>query len=125
MLSLFYVNDLPKAVTASKVACFADDTKVLRQVNSLQDTISLQNDIENISNWGTKNSLIFNKTKRKCQLITRKKTPIEYSYTMNGSVLSTGNQEKKRSWSLDIKRPNVEKAGYRAMLWSKQAFGIC
>ena len=50
MLFLLYINDLTRTAAASKVACCADDTKVLRQVNSLQDTISLQNDIENISN---------------------------------------------------------------------------
>lgn len=47
MLFLLCVNDLPKTVAAFK------DTKVLRQVNSMQDTIS-KGDIENINKWGTK-----------------------------------------------------------------------
>ncbi|CAB4019872.1 Hypothetical predicted protein, partial [Paramuricea clavata] len=39
MLFLLYVNDLPKTVN------FADDTKILKQVDNLQDTAGLQNDI--------------------------------------------------------------------------------
>ena len=76
MLFLLYVNDLPTAVEASKVACFADDTKVLKQIDNLQGTVGLQNDINNLNSWAIDNCLTFNETKCKCQRITRKKTPV-------------------------------------------------
>jgi hypothetical protein len=71
-----HVNDLPKTVTASKLACFADDTKILKEVDSLPDTVDLQNDIDNINSWVVFNSLTFNQLKYNCQRITRKKTPV-------------------------------------------------
>ena len=78
MLFLLYVNDLPTAVKASKVACFADDTKVLKQIDNLQETVGLQNDInKRLKSWAIDNGLTFNETKCKCQRITRTKTPVE------------------------------------------------
>ena len=42
VLFLLYVNDLPDAVTNSSVACFADDTKIFRRVDSITDAMLLQ-----------------------------------------------------------------------------------
>jgi hypothetical protein len=50
VLFLLYVNDLPKAVLSSKVDCFADDTKVLKGIES-QKTVDLQSDIDNLNTW--------------------------------------------------------------------------
>ena len=72
MLFLLYVNDLPKTMNTSKIACFAD-TKILKQVDNLQDTAGLQNDIISLNGWATDNGLTFNQMKCKCQRITRKK----------------------------------------------------
>ena len=59
MLFLLYVNELPKAVETSKVACFADDTKVLKQIDNLQDSVGLQKDINNLNSWATDKGLTF------------------------------------------------------------------
>ena len=94
MLFLLYVNDLPKTVNTSKFACFTDDTKILKQVDNLQDTAGLQNNIISLNGWATDNGLTFNQMKCKCQRITQKKTPVEYPYALNGLVLAAANQEK-------------------------------
>ena len=73
MLFLLYVNEPPKAVETSKVACFADDTKVLKQIDNLPDSVGLQNDINKLNSWATDNGLAFNQMKCKCQCITRRK----------------------------------------------------
>ena len=83
-----------KAMKTSKVACFADDTKVLKQIDNLQDSFSLQNDINNLNSLATDNSLTFNQIKCKCQRITRKKTLVEHPYALNEVALKTLQEEK-------------------------------
>ena len=56
---------------SSKVACFADDTKVLKRVGSQEDSVNLQSDIDNLNSWTALNGLTFNDAKCKCQRITR------------------------------------------------------
>ena len=63
VLFLLYMNDLPQMLKTSKVACFADDTKVLKQVNNREHTVGLQNDIDNINTWARENGLKFNQAK--------------------------------------------------------------
>jgi hypothetical protein len=94
VLFVLYVNDLPKAVLSSKVACFADDTKVLKRVVSRHDSVDLQSDIDNLNSWAALNGLAFNDSKCKSQRITRRKTPLIYPYAMNGQLLSDVKQEK-------------------------------
>jgi hypothetical protein len=94
VLFLLYVNDLPWTVETSKVACFADDTKVLKQVNNCEDTVGLQSDIDSINTWARENGLKFNQVKCKCQRVTRKKTPFQYPYAINSQTLSIVSHEK-------------------------------
>jgi hypothetical protein len=101
VLFLLYVNDLPKAVLSSKVACFADDTKVIKRVESQQDSDELQSDIDNLNSWAALNGLTFNDTKCKCQRSTRRKTPSSNPYAMNGSILGAVKQEKDLSVWID------------------------
>ena len=79
---------------SSKVASFADDTKVLNRVGSQEDSVDLQSDIDNLNSWTALNGLTFNDAKCKCQRITRRKTPSNYPYAMNGSLLGGVEQEK-------------------------------
>ena len=41
MLFLLYTNDLPDAIEHSKIACFADDTKLFKKIGFTSDAISL------------------------------------------------------------------------------------
>ena len=45
MLFLIYVNNLPDSVLTSHVAMFADDTKIYKQIKSLEDAPYLQADL--------------------------------------------------------------------------------
>ena len=47
LLFVIYINDLPEYVN-SDVFLFADDTKVLRQVSSEADAITLQRDLDSL-----------------------------------------------------------------------------
>ena len=65
ILFLLYVNDLPDVVVNSKVASFADDTKLYRRVDSTQDAILLQNELDKLEAWSISSGLIFNQKKCK------------------------------------------------------------
>ena len=89
-----YVNDLPDVVVNLKVASFADDTKLYRRVDSTQDAILLQNDLDKLEAWSISSGLVFNQTKCKQQHITRKFNPVEFQYKINDKPLVVTNHKK-------------------------------
>ena len=94
VLFLLYVNDLPDAVQNSSVACFADDIKIFRCVNSISDAALLQSDLTKLNSWSTSSGLAFNQLKCKCLRVTRKTQPIIYEYTIKNKEISTTTMEK-------------------------------
>ena len=66
---------------------FADDTKVFKAIQSPNDALMLQEDINNLENWSSESSLQFNETKCKAQSITRETNPIPTTYSMKNSTL--------------------------------------
>ena len=94
MLFLLHVNDLPDAVQNSKVACFADDTKIFKRIDTASDTALLQQDLGNLEHRSKSCGLGFNEDKCKCQRITRKSRPVQVSYILNESPLTVTPYEK-------------------------------
>jgi hypothetical protein len=93
ILFLLYANDLPDAVEHSKIASFADDTKLFKKIDSTTDAISLQSDLSNLENWSTSSGLVFNQDKCKCQRVTRKKNPTKHEYKINNKSLVVTEKE--------------------------------
>ena len=50
LLFLIYINDLPPAVTSSKVTLFADDAKCYKSIYNLSDIHLLQLDLDSLIN---------------------------------------------------------------------------
>ena len=94
ILFLLYANDLPDVVVNSTVACFADDTKIFRCIDSIPDAVLLQRDLDHLDNWSSTNGINFNELKCKCLRITRKTEPIVHPYCINGKELKTTAAEK-------------------------------
>ena len=94
VLFLVYVNDLPDAVQNSSVACFADDTKIFRCVNSISDAALLQSDLTKLNSWSTSSGLAFNQLKCKYLRVTRKTQSIIHEYTIKNRGMSTTTMEK-------------------------------
>ena len=82
LLFLLYINDLPSCVKSSKVALFADDTKLYINVNNIQDCHNLQGDLDSVMRWSETWKMNFNIKKCKILTITTKTNPVVYSYTM-------------------------------------------
>lgn len=67
LLFVIYINDLPDCVSSSSYL-FADDTKVLRKINSESDAKQLQDDIDALHEWSKKWLLKFHPDK--CHVLT-------------------------------------------------------
>ena len=60
-LFLLYVNDFPEVVSSSsRVFMFADDTKIFREIKTLDDAFSLQKDLGKLATWSYSSGLLFN-----------------------------------------------------------------
>ena len=67
LLFIIYINDLPDTIN-SDAFLFADDTKILRCITSMEDSIELQRDIQELEDWSYKWLLRFNTGK--CHVLT-------------------------------------------------------
>ena len=63
LLFLIYINDLPPAVTSSKLLLFADDAKCYKTIHNLSDCNSLQLDLDSLTSWSHTNHLFFKASK--------------------------------------------------------------
>lgn len=68
LLFLIYVNDIDICLRFSKVLCFADDMKIFKAISSSSDALSLQDDLNRLSEYCTANKLFLNPSK--CSVVT-------------------------------------------------------
>jgi len=62
LMFLFYINDITQGIN-SPLRLFADDCLLYRVINSMEDTIRLQEDLNRLSEWADTWQLRFNITK--------------------------------------------------------------
>lgn len=86
LLFLIYINDLPLCVD-SKIRLFADDAYLYRTISSPEDTVTLQNDLNNLQTWEELWSMEFHPGKCKLLRITNKTKPIYANYTIHNVIL--------------------------------------
>ncbi len=80
VLFVLYINDLPAHVD-SGVKMFADDTKVYRQVSTVEDCEALQKDINELENWSNTWQMRFHP--QKCKVLRVGKNHPEFTYQMH------------------------------------------
>jgi hypothetical protein len=68
----------------STLALLADDSKLYRPLPT--STALLQHDLANLINWTANNDMQLNDTKCKTMHISRKRTPTQTNYNINGRV---------------------------------------
>ena len=85
LLFLLFINDLPVSIDSS-IKLFADDTKLYRKIERLEDCESLQRDLNRLGAWTNRWSLRFNE--KKC-VVLKIKEQVGYSYTLNGVKLDS------------------------------------
>ena len=60
LLFLVLNGDTDKEITSTFVSSFADDTRVAKSINSVEDVETLQLDLQSIYEWAEENSMEFN-----------------------------------------------------------------
>ena len=77
LLFLIYINDLTKIslTDGSKLTLYADDVLWFGLINSSEDFVALQDDIDRVGLWSHTNFLKLNQTKCKYMIVSRKRIP--------------------------------------------------
>ena len=101
-LFLIYVNDIPNVVT-STIKLFADDTKIYRELNNVDDTFALQSDLDSLENWTKSWQVKFNSEKCEVMRITHKQDKSTHPYDLSNTELRFVDSYKdlvaQNSWS--------------------------
>ena len=93
---LMFVDDLPNTAKTSRVACYADDTKIFKSINSITDCNALQSDLNDLVSWSESSRLIFNQSKGNTSVSPAK------NHLYSPTILST-----KSLWNLPMQRKTV------------------
>jgi hypothetical protein len=95
ILFLIYVADIDREVQYSMASSFADDTRVLKVVNTIEDAQLMQSDLSVVYDWAVGNNMLFNATKFKLLRYSANENTLEYNYVSpSGSVIEKENNIK-------------------------------
>ena len=102
LLFLVYINDIPERVK-SQLRLFADDSYLYRTISGEQDTVHLQEDLDELIKWEKGWSMEFHPDKCKVLRITNKRNQREADYCTHDQILDTAKLlNKKLSWKPQV-----------------------
>ena len=87
ILFLVMINDLPDSVR-SKVRLFADDCVLYNIIKSIEDCLSIQQDLKSLEKWAEDRGMRFNA--KKCYIMSLRKK-ISHFYELNNTILQEVN----------------------------------
>jgi len=112
LLFTIFINDFEDNVT-NKILKFADDSKLWGVVETVQDRIGIQKDLDTLGEWSVTNQMPFNVSKCKVMHIGKKNVKADYS--LMGQVITTTTEEK----DLGVVFSDTFKLGYNCNKVSK------
>jgi hypothetical protein len=77
-----FINDVFNSINHCKFLIFADDLKISRVINSSDDCLLLQSDINSVSDWCAANSMRLSICKMHVMSYSRKKNILSYEYQL-------------------------------------------
>ena len=88
LLFILFMDDATKVFSSSTCLLYADDLKILKVIKNVLDASALQRDLNRLLQWCEVNQLYLNI--KKCNVIsfTRKRSKIEFGYSVNGVQLN-------------------------------------
>jgi len=103
LLFLVFINDVKSCLHDSHCLLYADDMKIFRKINSNDDCLLLQNDLNRFYDWCKVNNLELNINKCRVLHLNYKKSVINFSYIFNDSLLLSVDEFKDLGVILDNK----------------------
>jgi len=98
VLFIIYINDLETDLV-SKIGKFADDTKMNKCVNTLQDAEILRDDLRKLDEWAKNWQMQFNKDK--CVVMHIGRSNKQFEYKLGDDVLKASVKEKDLGITVD------------------------
>ena len=118
LLFILFINDLPSVLyPGTAVRLFADDCLVYRSIDSEQDQLLLQQDLDALNLWGQCWGMRFNT--KKCQVMHIGKQNRHHFYQLNNEILTTATELKylgitltnDLKWSTHVKQTSTINKG--------------
>ncbi|KAL1446875.1 hypothetical protein WDU94_010915 [Cyamophila willieti] len=87
ILFIMFIDDIKKVIS-SRFELYADDLKISRVINGVEDARYLQNDIESILSWCSVNGMMCNAEKTVVLSFSRRQNTYFHNYSMSGTAIS-------------------------------------
>lgn len=87
LLFSLFVNSTSSCIKYSQLLCFANGMKIFLKINSVNDCLKLQGDLNSFYTWTDILGLTLNIKKFRSMILTKSQSLITFSYTLNGSKL--------------------------------------
>lgn len=88
LLFIIYINNIGKCFQNCRFLLYADDLKIFRKVENLQDCINIQMELDKLTMFAGENNLFLNHSKCSVVSFTRNRTVIHYPYSFDDTVLT-------------------------------------
>jgi hypothetical protein len=87
ILFSIFINDLPTMFSGVECVLFADDLKIYKRINCINDCIILQDNINILQDWCKLNNLFLNTDKCYIMTFSRNKSKFTFKYCVDGQLL--------------------------------------
>ena len=102
LLFIIFINDIKSVIQHSQFLLFADDLKIFKTITEISDKVSLQSDINSVTEWVQNNGLSFNIDKC-CSMTFSKNGRVVHDYFISGTKINNVNNVKDLGIIIDNK----------------------
>ena len=87
LLFIPFTNEIPLVIKSSNISVYADDTKIYKEIKSIDDCIALDSDVKSVNEWALNWQLKINPLKSSLLHIPSKS--FDYNYSIDDNFLLT------------------------------------